>query len=300
MILPTLNVKLFLFVAFTFFLVSGLYGPFTTALPTSSLARSGGCSQIVSTRQAASENPPERAPSPRALAKRGLAPGFIVLIVIVAVVVLGGGAVVSAAISGLPPNEIGCYWTKVVGIIARYWASRAGSQVLESTVKQYQLHLPLHLALPTVKSNAKHIKSHSLPVALSQIQSIEMDFRVQFSSLQLLLITALLLICGLHPVVTSAHRLASRAELGSDSVSLQKRASNFDRATQLANVTRALAKRDITMAHWILIGIILMVACSFIYWWKCVRPRKLAQQQGDDEEDPKKKSRLGQLLKVLI
>ena len=93
MILPTLNVKLFLFVAFTFFLVSGLYGPFTTALPTSSLARSGGCSQIVSTRQAASENPPERAPSPRALAKRGLAPGFIVLIVIVAVVVLGGGAV---------------------------------------------------------------------------------------------------------------------------------------------------------------------------------------------------------------
>jgi type VI protein secretion system component VasK len=81
---------------------------------------------------------------------------------------------------------------------------------------------------------------------------------------------------------------------------MQKRASNFDRATQLANVTRALAKRDITMAHWILIGIILVVACSFIYWWKCARPRKLAQHQGDDEEDPKKKSRLGQLLKVLI
>jgi hypothetical protein len=127
-----------------------------------------------------------------------------------------------------------------------------------------------------------------------------MDFQVQFSSLKLLLVAALLLICGLHPAVTLAHPLASRAELSSDSVSMQKRASNFDRATQFANVTRALAKRDITMAHWILIGIILVVACSFIYWWKCVRPRKLAQHQGDDEEDPKKKSRLGQLLKVLI
>ncbi|KAE9370200.1 hypothetical protein N431DRAFT_442060 [Stipitochalara longipes BDJ] len=96
MMLPNPNLKLFFSVTITLLIICGFYSQFTAALPTSSLSTTDGDSASSNIQATAFDDRlrrERRAPSQRAIKKRGFAPGFIVLIVMVSVAVVGGAAV---------------------------------------------------------------------------------------------------------------------------------------------------------------------------------------------------------------
>src|SRR5450756_2621259 len=108
-----------------------------------------------------------------------------------------------------------------------------------------------------------------------------MKVQSQFPNTNLLL-GLLLLICGLHPATTAAHPHSPLRQLGGDRASFIVRAANRDNFSQLSDVPRALAKREILgmgFGKLVIIVVILALGVCVAVWWNCLRKKP---QQGKD------------------
>ena len=170
-------------------------------------------------------------------------------------------------------------------------------------------HLSSELTALKAKAYTSIIKPEATRNALLNDllpQLPQVQFQLTMSCINLSLLAVILLICEIHAAITTAHPLGSLAKVDTNSVSLQERSSDFDIVSKTSIFTRELAKRDVGIAHWILIIVILAFGVVFMYYWKCVRPRKMAEkalqniEEGDQNSGGSKAGKALNIVKMFL